>query len=142
MKNAKNRLPLALVAFLAALACSCSTFPKEQLTLDLANELAPVTLNDIGKAAHVRTFSYDAGYKSTSVSSTSSGGGVTVSTTLTMSANLNQPIGTQMQSLFIHDPDWAAIDSLAFSVDLSSLLGVVSSTSYELKADTEIPFGK
>ncbi len=132
-------MTLGLVALCAS---SCATnFPKDQLTLDLANEIVPVSYNPIEKSVKTRTFSYEAGYQSRTASSSASNGKTTATVTVTMSANQNSPIGNQMQAIFINDPEWAAISSLVFSVDLFTGFGS-SSTSLMLKGDTEVPVRK
>ena len=139
MKNPRILPYLLLVGLLSAMVFSCASFPQEQLTLNLANEIPPVTLNEVAKPAHARNFTYEAGYKSQSMSAATRGGGTI---TMTMSGNQNMPLGTQMQTLFINNPEWAAITSLVFSVDLSNVLGVLSTTSYTLRTDAEVPFQK
>jgi hypothetical protein len=144
------RIPRARHYFLSAIALglaslcasSCATtFPKGQLTLDLSNEIVPVSYNQVEKSVKTRTFSYEAGYQSRSVSSSSSNGKTTATVTVTMSSNQNSPIGNQMQAIFINDPEWAAISSLVFSVDLFTGFGA-SSTSLMLKSDTVVPLKK
>ncbi len=142
MKHPKLHSLLLIAVFVSFSFFSCATFPKDQLTLNLANEMPPVAYNAVAKPEHARTLSYEAGYKSTSVTMSSRFGNVTTTMTTTMSSNQNQPLGVQMQTLFINSPDWTAITSLVFSVDLTSVLGVVSTTSYMLNADTVVPVRK
>jgi hypothetical protein len=138
----KRKLPPSLLIplLVATAVASCATFPKEQLTLDLSNEVTPVAFNEVKAAGRTRTFTYEAGYKSQTVSSSASSGNATATVSVTMSANQNQPLGSQMQTIFISDPEWAAITSLVFSVDLTNAFS--STTSLMLKTEAEVPFRK
>ncbi len=142
MKALKMASRAAVAGLLALAALSCRSFPKEQLTLDLSNEQTPVSLNAVPKPAKSRTFNYEAGYQSRTVTSSASRGGTTVTASVTMAGNQNQPLGAQMQTIFINEPEWAAITALSFKVDLSSIGGFLSTTDYLLKTEALVPFRK
>lgn len=127
-----------LVLSAAVLVASCATFPSSQLELNLANETVPVSLNALARPAGARTLSYEAGHQSATTSVSATSGGVTRTTTLTMTSDLNQPLAAQMQTLFAFAPDWAAITSFSYSVTLFNS-GFLSTTSYLVDAEALVP---
>jgi hypothetical protein len=142
MKLCRLSKLLALAGTVAILAASCSSFPKEQLTLDLSNSDTPVMLNAIDKTAvKGKTLTYQAGYQSLTTSATARNGGATATVTSTMSSNQNSPLGMQMQGLLINDPQWVGVESLNFNVNLFDSF-FMSSKSYMLSADAFVPAAK
>jgi hypothetical protein len=142
MRSAICARLLGLVGGAALMAVSCGTFPKEQLCLDLSGSDTPVMLNAVDKAAvKGKILSYEAGYKSQSVTVSASNGQTTATVTNTMSMNQNQPLGMQMQALLINEPEWVAIQGLSFRANLLNMV-YVSTTSYMLRADAFVPAAK
>ncbi len=132
----KSRFLLVVAASVCLAACS--SFPSEQLSLDLTKETIPVMLNTVKTKDAVRTLSYTAGYSS----STNTFSNSRLSVTVTDSQNNNNPLGKQLQNTLIQAPNYLLISNLDLTTSrINSIFGF-DRTNYTINMDADLPAKK
>lgn len=106
-----TRVCLAASALAFALG-ACSTFPSGKVSLDMTEQTVPVMLTPVTAKAGQKSFDFQSGFSSVSVTSSRSVGGTNVSATFTSSTTLNRPLDAQLSMGFVQTPAWFAVTGL------------------------------
>jgi len=128
---------LFLAVMLTVFAVSCAEFPSRQLTMDVSSQSTPVMLTDTPTGASV-PLSFESGYNSVSVTSSNNVSGVTVSSTATSTADINQPLSQQLGVAFIQNPQFIVVSSLQLGTERFQSF-YLNTTKYLLTLKITIP---
>jgi hypothetical protein len=111
-----SRLIRAAAAGLAAAVvlglASCATFPSNKVSLDMTEIGVPVMLTKVEAKAATKTFDFQSGFSSVSITTSNRMGNTSVSTTMTSAQTINRPLDAQLTMGFIQPPAWFAVTSL------------------------------
>ncbi len=131
-------LGLILVTLLLG---SCVYFPSRQLSLDVSDETVPIMLSEPQPAGTTHVMSFESGYSSVSVTTSSTYRGATTTSTTTVASDLNRPLDTQLANVLIQEPDWMYVASLTLTTERVAAI-YFSSVSYILGLDLAVATGK